>query len=38
MSMAWIYSQQIQNDILDDKEAYFQLIKETGEYLRRYIR
>ncbi len=30
MSMAWIYSQQIQNDILDDKEAYFQLIKETG--------
>lgn len=30
MSMAWIYSQQVKNNILVDKEAYFQLIKETG--------
>ncbi|WP_193017261.1 MULTISPECIES: hypothetical protein [Gammaproteobacteria] len=30
MVMAMVYSQQIQNDILDDKEAYFQLINETG--------
>ncbi|MCK9782707.1 MULTISPECIES: hypothetical protein [Enterobacterales] len=30
MIMAMVYSQQIQNDIFDDKEAYFKLINETG--------
>ncbi|MBI6528023.1 hypothetical protein JEP40_02615 [Proteus vulgaris] len=30
MAMAMVYSQQIQNDIFDDKEAYFKLINETG--------
>lgn len=30
MIMAMIHSQQIQNDILEDKEAYFQFMNETG--------
>ncbi|MBQ0212984.1 hypothetical protein KAH51_05855 [Proteus vulgaris] len=30
MAMAIVYSQQIRNDIFDDKEAYFKLINETG--------
>ncbi|WP_244212898.1 hypothetical protein [Proteus hauseri] len=30
MIMAMIYSQQIQNDIFDDKDAYFQFMQETG--------
>ncbi|WP_100158174.1 hypothetical protein [Proteus columbae] len=31
MAMSLVYSQQIQKDILDDKEAYFKLINETGK-------
>ncbi|MBG2913043.1 hypothetical protein I5F12_08280 [Proteus cibarius] len=30
MAMAMVYNQQIQNDIFDDREAYFKLINETG--------
>lgn len=30
MAMSMVYSQQIQKDILDDKDAYFKLINETG--------